>query len=263
MARLSDRDRFINSLPRDGGFRTNKEVRDDLGLTRDRYWDVRAGLLDEGVIIISRGHGGRVALKAPVDQLRALQTEPLSAQVKEEIAEAKEEIREEVELYEPFANSIKNRAKDEGLEQTVVEIIARQGRRHTGGLWSRPDICQISVQNLPYLGQKVVEVTTFELKAAPCNVDAVYETLSHSRRAHRSYLAIFCPDSGGEVKRQLERIKLECARTGVGLITFSDPGDFETFETLVEPTGNWADLSEVNEFVATQIADRERIRNWL
>ena len=59
------------------------------------------------------------------------------------------------------------------------------------------------------------------------------------------------------------RLKIECARTGVGLMVFKDPKEFETYETLVEPRANFADLSEVNEFIATQITERDQILKWL
>jgi hypothetical protein len=119
------------------------------------------------------------------------------------------------------------------------------------------------VRRLRYLGQKVVEVTTFEIKTSDCDVSAVYEALSHSRRAHRSYLAIYLPSSNTEIQERLDRIKIECARSGVGLLQFSNPDDLSTFETIVEPKANWVDLSEVDEFIARQITNKEKIRDLL
>lgn len=259
--RTPDRDRLLTSLPQDGSFRTNKDVRDLLGLTPERYWQVRDALEKEGKIVKGRGQGGTIALKISEPPKTGA---PDAITINEAVQQATVEIKEEAALYDRFAASIEKRARDEGSDQTVVEITAKQGRRQTGGEWSRPDICQVSVRKLEYLGQKVVEVTTFELKTSDCDVSSVYEALSHSRRAHRSFLAIHNGNERDHVfKIKLDRIKAECLRYGVGLIVFSDPGDFETFVTYVEPRANWVDLSDVNEFISTQISGRDRIRRWL
>jgi hypothetical protein len=265
LGRKADRDRLLAALPGDGTFRTNKDVRDELNLSEDRYWEVRDQLVEEGKIIKNRGQGGRIALNLLSDGNDKVITdkEEAKTEISQEIKKAAEEIKEEHALYEPFAKSIGKRAKDEGAENTVVEITARQGKRQTGGEWSRPDVCQVSVRNLRYLGQKVVEVTTFEIKTADCDVRAVYEALSHSRRAHRSYLAIYLPTENGDIQERLDRIKAECARSGVGLLRFAKPDDLSTFVTVVEPRANWVDLSEVDEFISTQITDKEKIRDWL
>ena len=41
-----------------------------------------------------------------------------------------------------------------------------------------------------------------------------------------------------------------------------DPDNFETYDTLAEPRANFADLSEVNEFIATEITERDKILMW-
>ena len=224
---------------------------------------MRDQLVDDEKIIKTRGQGGRIALNILRAGSRA-DKEETKAEISQEIEKATDEIKEEHKLYEPFAQSIRRRAKDEGAENTIVEITARQGKRQTGGEWSRPDVCQVSLRKLRYLGQKVVEVTTFEIKTGDCDVRAVYEALSHSRRAHRSYLAIYLPTAteNADVQERMDRIKAECARSGVGLLRFASPGDLSTFVTVVEPRANWVDLSEVDEFISTQIADKDKIRDW-
>jgi hypothetical protein len=71
------------------------------------------------------------------------------------------------------------------------------------------------------------------------------------------------PNESTGAAERLERIKVECARSGVGLLQFADPSDLSTFVTVVEPKANWVDLSEVDEFISTQIMAKERIRDWL
>lgn len=262
-------EKILAALPADGTFRTNREVREELGLPEDEYWRVRDQLVNEGKIIKARGRGGSVAIAAPTDEggVSSVHSPVTKKEIKkaaqQEATKAEKEKREEYALYDPFKNSIEKRARDEGADGAVVEITARQGRRQTGGEWSRPDVCQVSLRKLKYLGQRVVEVTTYEIKTLECDVSAVYEALSHSRRAHRSYLAIHVPIAdAADNQDRMERIKVECARSGVGLLLFADPGDLDTFRTLVEPRANWVDLSEVDEFISTQITDKEKVRDW-
>ena len=77
-------------------------------------------------------------------------------------------------------------------------------------------------------------------------------------------IALYSKDSEKDQNalNRLERLKAECARTGVGLIVFTDPKNFETYETLVEPRANYADLSEVEAFIATDIKEKDQILKW-
>jgi hypothetical protein len=234
MPKMSDRKRRLNALPQDGEFVTNKEVREQLKLTDDRYWQVREQLLNDGKLIIGRGYGGRVARKLDAMQISKEQKQPTPATAQEEIKEIQEDIKAETSLYEPFAAAIRKISEDEGLEQTIVQVTAWAAKKKKLGPWTQPDVCRISVQNLMYLKQKVVELTTYEIKPIMCDVHGVYEALSHSRRAHRSYLALYAKPSDQDAKAtsRLERLKIECARTGVGLIVFTDPKNFETYDTF-------------------------------
>jgi len=260
--KLPDRDRLLAALPEDGTFVTNREVREKLHLTEDRYWEVRNELFDEGLIIIGRGYGGRVALKQATGKV-ASAGKPNGAS--EEIIEIEEDVKVEKALYQPFADAIKKLSQDEGLDQFIVQVTAWATKRKNLGPWTQPDVCRVSIQNLMYLKQKIVELTTYEIKPNICDVHGIYEALSHSRRAHRSYLAVYTKNQLGDLaaNSRLERLKIECARTGVGLIVFDDPYDFNTYKPLVEPRANFADLSEVNDFIATEITEKDKILKWL
>jgi hypothetical protein len=97
---------------RAAAFITNREVREKLNLTADRYWEVRGKLLDDGVIIIGRGYGGRVALKQATGKLTSAGK---SNGANEELAEIEKDVKAEKTLYQPFADSIKK------LSQCAVE----------------------------------------------------------------------------------------------------------------------------------------------
>jgi len=78
-----------------------------------------------------------------------------------------EVIDREASLYEPMRAVIQaDWAKDERFDFLAVEITAQQGRRQTGGRFSRPDIVAVEVRIPRYLPTKSLEVVTFELKAS-------------------------------------------------------------------------------------------------
>ena len=80
------------------------------------------------------------------------------------------------------------------LDDFVLEITAKQGRRDTGGTWSRLDIVIVSVVTLPFVLGKHLDVTTFEIKPhTQLDVTSVYEALAHLRAATRAYVFLHVP----------------------------------------------------------------------
>lgn len=55
-------DRLVELLPADGTPRTNRELREALGLSDSEYWAARNSLLEQGVVTKLSGRGGRTAL---------------------------------------------------------------------------------------------------------------------------------------------------------------------------------------------------------
>jgi hypothetical protein len=77
----------------------------------------------------------------------------------------------EAELYEPMRRVIETSwAKDHKTDPIAVVVTAAQGRRQTGGRWTKPDIVSVAVKTFHYLPGK--------LKGAigPCG------PLSHNKR---------------------------------------------------------------------------------
>lgn len=58
----------------------------------------------------------------------------------------------------------------------------------------------------------------------------------------------------------MERLERECKRFKVGLITFTNPEDWATFETIVEAERNNPDPSETSKFIGTQIKQENQNR---
>lgn len=228
------------------------------GLADNDYWELRNSLIDDGLIETGRGRGGSVRRVAPAEEER--ETEAVL-----EGDAAGGVTRSESDLYEPFHTAVSNGyVRDHRITNFISEITASQGRRATGGRWTRPDVTLIAVRKYSFTPGRRLEVITFELKP---NLDAaiqgVFEALAHSAFAHRSYLAVDV--SSYENQDVDDRILQECGRLGVGCITFQNPADYETFDIISPAKLNEPDPYEVDTFIKTQIseANQERLRDFL
>jgi hypothetical protein len=152
------------------------------------------------------------------------------------------------------------------IEPTQIhfEITARQGRRPTGGIWTRPDITAVSVRTFQHLPNKYVDVWTFEVKPVDAlDVTAVFEAASHASRATRSYALLQTSADKTYEAEAIDRCARDAARLGVGLIVFSSASDFATWETKVEAPRLETAPEALNEFVG-YLSDRakERLAMW-
>jgi hypothetical protein len=218
-----------------------------VALTEADYWEVRNTLIENGTIATGRGKGGSVYLMNTVNP-----------DTKVEIAAAVPE----ASLYEPFQKMLNNTwSKTNGYKDFVTEMTAAQGRRDTGGKWTRPDLVLIAVTKFPFIPGKVLDLVTFEIKPANSHgVEGVYETASHSLYAHKSYFALHVPAGTKIDGPVMERLERECKRFKVGLITFTNPEDWATFETIVEAERNNPEPSATSGFIGTQIKQENQNR---
>jgi hypothetical protein len=116
------------------------------------------------------------------------------------------------------------------------------------------------VRIFPFLPGKSLEVITFEVK--PLNyfgVDGVFEAAAFSVFAQRSYLAVQVPENLGD-SEDFDRLLRECKRFGIGLMTFVQPDNWETFEEVLIPEHRPPDPAETNAFISTQIAEEHKRR---
>ena len=218
----------------------------------DKYWKVRDELLHDGLIRKSTGMGGavkRVEIKAE----DIITVQPPDTK--------KELYKDEKSLYAPFKSTIDLKyTKDMGIKGSVCEDINSQGRRYTGGLWTRPDIVLVSVNTYPYFPGKVMDLITFEIKHYKnISVSGVFETAAQSRFATKSYFCLYLP--GGWVDSEdYGRIENECERFGVGLMFFTDPKDYDTYEIRIEPKRKEPDPSEISDFISVQLNEKNRMK---
>jgi hypothetical protein len=99
---------------------------------------------------------------------------------------------------------------------------------------------------------------SFEVKPAnQFGIEGVFETASHSAFAHRSYLMLQIPKDYDD-SDVLARLEKESERFGIGLITFEEPTDWDTFDIRVEAEHKTPDPSEVCSFITIQLTEENR-----
>ena len=234
----------------------NSALRTQLAWDEPTYWTVRNKLIDEGLLEKGRGRGGSVrrvvAPAAPVAQAAA----PAAAAA-----------MSEVQLYEPILGTIRSAwVQDYRSDAAVAEITAHQGRRDTGGRWTRPDITLATYSTYPFVPGKHFDVTTFEVKAHDSlDVTAVYEALAHRRVAHYSYVIVHVPDDARPaLEDTLDDLTHEASEHGIGVVVLSAPDNYETWEVWAEAERNDPDPSDLNDFLATQVTQefKDQIMRW-
>jgi len=215
-------------------------------LAEEDYWEVRNELIAQGLLEKGRGRGGSVYR---VQQVEARQ-----------VPARKTKIREG-DLYSMVGQYIETTwVKDNGITQFVLERTASQGKRKTGGKWTRPDFALIALKSFPYIPGKALELIRFEVKPEnDYRIEGVFETAAHSRFSTKSYLLIHLP-SGPPNTGEFQRVVRECERFGLGLISFADPKNWNTYETIQEADRRNPDPADVNGFISSQVSKGSQTR---
>jgi hypothetical protein len=239
---------LLAKLPAAGTARGNTILRNELGWDEDQYLAARNGLIDAGLAQKWRGPGGSLRRVANAESAM-----PIAATEEESQAE----YEAEKDLYDPMLAVIRfHWSKDARLENPVAAVIGHQGKKKTGGKWSRPDIVLVAVSEFPLVPGKHISVVTFEIKrGAALDVTAVYEALAHRRAATHSIVLVHADGLSDDVR---DVVEAEAARHGVGMIVASEPGSYDTWDTRVEaikvPVEPWA----LSSFLTVQLPAAER-----
>lgn len=250
---------LVNTLPDDGATMTNPEVQKRLGWESEYYWNIRNKLVEQAVLGVARGRGGLVYRIVEV---------PVDIQTPEEVAdETVQKIHREEDLYGPISETLnKEWAREKRFERWLVQVTARQGRRDTGGRWSRPDLTVATQSTYPYVPGRHFDVITFEVKPKDgIDVTAVYEALAHLRAATKAYVLLHVPDdSAADLADTLIEIYSEAKRHNVGVITMNEPDDFSGWDEVVEPSRNEPEPRRLNDFLANQFepSQLETLIRW-
>jgi hypothetical protein len=248
----ADRTRLLALVPADGTAVGNTALIRQLGWAENRYWYARDSLLEAGVLVRARGRGGSVRRAHP-DEGAAPEVNPEA----ELIGEAALAYLHENDLYPDIKGTLETFwAKERQIEPLAVEITAAQGRKATGGRWTRPDLVSVAVRTYRYLPGKYMEVVTFEVKPADAiTVTAVYEALAHLRSATHAYVIFHVPDEDAEpVKQTIEEARRVGRAHGVGLITMGDPRAWDTWNELEEARRVEPDPERLDEFMSVQLS---------
>ena len=227
---------LLSLLPDSGSPASRYFLQRDLGWDDGRLMEARNRLIDKGLIVAGRGRGG---------PLRRVTVEP------EPVVS---ELRTEDELYSPMATVVAERwAVDRRYWKSQVVVTARQGRRNTGGTWSRPDVVLVGLRRFAHVPGTHLDVVTFEIKPPDyLDVTAVYEALAHRRVANFAYVlaSIPNPDSYWD-----PAIREAAERHGIGLLVATDASDYATWYEVVRPERSSPDLELLDQFIAVQLPE--------
>ncbi|MFN3809596.1 MAG: hypothetical protein ACK4S6_03165 [Roseateles asaccharophilus] len=196
----------------------NKALRERLGntWTEDLYWAIRSRLIERGQLEPGRGRGGSVRL-VPGPQPQPAQQQPAAQPATQLGTAAAPDYTKEAELYEPIANVLRNNwSKEQGFDNYLVEVTAKQGSRATGGKWTRPDVTVVGYKTFPYLPGRYLEVISFEVKpTSTLDITAVYEALAHRRSATRAYVVGHVPEAANsDMQNEVEVVTEEAKNSG-------------------------------------------------
>jgi hypothetical protein len=253
-------EQLIAKLRELGGFSGNVRLHRSLGWDEPLYWAVRNRIYDRGLLTLGRGRGGSVTL---VEKAAASSTDVLPIVPANETTQSTENA-----LYSPIAEVLRTHwVKDYRLRQSLVEITALQGRRATGGTWTRPDVVVIGVRIFPHLPGKYFDLFSFEVKPSwAVNVTAIYEALAHRRAATHAFAWFHVPEArASELADALDAIASEAKRFGVGVIVAARPDDYESWDVVVEATRVEPDPEGMNDFISVQLsaAAKDEIVAWV
>lgn len=256
----ADQQMLLDKVPADGTAIGNITLRAALAWADGRYWMVRDALIAKGLLVLGRGKGGSVR--------RGFQELHTADDVVETPGTSGPAGEDEGALYPPVARVLEEKwSKDLRLGEFFIQVTAKQGRRETGGTWTRPDIVAISVSTYQNVPGKFVDVTTFEVKTYDnCDVTSVYEALSHLRAATRAYVLIAVPEAREpELGKLLEEIAEEAGKHGVGLVVAREAANYDTWDFRVEAVTNQPDVAKLDEFIETQISEdnKRKLRKWI
>jgi hypothetical protein len=271
MARISDKEIFLRRLEASGGRAANGQLRQTLGWDEDKYWRALRGLYEDGRIERGRERGGTVLLVAPdgagtSSEDVAVEAEGIAEPEKPIVATPEPGFVAELQLYEPVLKQLQKRwARERDLDECHCEVTALQGRRDTGGSWSRPDLCIMGSRTFEYYPARAFELHTFEVKAAnDVTIKGVLEALAHREAATRAYVLYHTAGKDFLSYPESARIEELAGRHGIGVIAAHTIDDFDSWEERVSAPRSLADPEAMNTFIGRSLSEegKRKIRRW-
>lgn len=241
---------LLLALPEDGSPVGNGFARSKLGWPKSRYGKAKDGLL--GKQLVSKGVGGGGTLR------RATVAEDSDIEVDSSkgIVTVKPPVAE-LDLYAPVLKTLTGAwSADRDFDPLVIEDVANLGRRSTGGKWTRPDLVAVGVKEFKFVPHRLFEIITFEVKpASQINVIAVYEALAHRRSATHSYVLIHVPTNlAAYAESNVQNVIATAKEHGIGVITFAEAGDYETWTQHIEAEKCDPPPVQMNSFIENNLS---------
>ena len=265
MARRSDSDRFLAALESCGGRASNGALRSKLGWDDEKYWRKHTQLHDEGFIEKGRGYGGIVIRigQAPPEVPNAEVVASLSPSEADSDAE---DIGRELDLYEPVRKELQAHwAQQRLLDACHCEVTALQGRRDTGGSWTRPDLALIGYKKYEFLPEKVFELVTFEVKpVTDISIKGVMEALAHREAATRSIVIYHTAGAEFGSFAEATRIQDLATKHGVGVYAARRADTFDQWIEVIPAQRASPDPEAVDAFIRRTMSDATKtlLRKW-
>jgi hypothetical protein len=278
MVRRSDRDIFLGTLSAHGNRAGNTILQRELGWDEVKYWKIHRQLFEAGVIEKGKGYGGSVILTQ--QDLNILCTEggdspsdlPTNSSMIESAPTAiaaalVEEYTSEIQLYPHVKKQLEAHwTLRRQLDICHCEIMALQGRRETGGSWSRPDLSIVAYRKYEFLPERVFEFFSFEVKSSTdVSIKGVMEALAHREAATRSYVIYYTAGQDFSEFPEAERIEELAARHGVGVYAAKDVTDFNQWAEIVTGVGASPDPEAVDTFIRRTLSEeaKTKVRKWV
>ncbi len=280
---------MFNLIPSDGSTITNGKLRNEwfqsdplLGEDdHDLYWKIRSFLLDRGDIAKGPCKGGLVYRLQPIIDEENIEQVELPVEVglaQPGPLDTAPLYPDEKSLYAPLISAIRkdwamgelelfNGEDEEDGGSPANYVITNSSNRKGAnrGKWGVPDMTMVIAEDLELMGP-FLEVVTFEVKKRGCvDVTGVHEAAAHTAIAHRSYFFIHCKGTDELLQEvpQGGRILAEAQRFGVGLVTFDDPSNADTWTLIVPPKRHHPDPLKVHSWLDNAFKSGEQDRGDL
>ena len=262
-------------IPEDGRSVTNQSLRYRLrpkGISYEEYYKYREELDEKDLILFGRGRGGTVRRNLG-ERLEEAETK-----------QRKRHPREDDALYKEVKQWLENDEnkkidQEERKAKAFAAITARpSGYEHRSGRWSRPDVMLVEFNSYAHLPRKTdMTVKSYEIKKYDENAVTdpanVFETASHQKGAHYSYLVIALLGSSaseiqGDTEGPPEDLLPILERFGVGFAWFykTGKGDYDMNIVLEAERQNPdpADENEMVEIFYNKLtpAERNNFEKW-
>jgi hypothetical protein len=247
-------EQILSLLPEDGApvghrvIRTMLARRLECRIDPNLYFEAVDQLTKAGIIGRARGRGGSIFLAGATDEVVSLSPpEPAGAW-------------NEARLMAPLKHYLENyfgQSLDLPPGSTCI-VADTSSRGPKNGQWARPDFIFISIMRFQLLPGRQVDVHSFELKAeAGGTVQAVHEALAQTRFTNFGHLVWHVPFNS-KAEARLPEIVNQCERHGIGLLIIRDPNDYQTWETLVDPTPKNTSPATIDAFLLSRLSAEQQ-----